>query len=608
MAIINSSDLDFDTIKTKLKTYFEQQSEFADYNFEASGLSNILDVLAYNTHLNGLIANFSLNESFLSTAQLRSNVVGHAEMLGYSPRSTTSAKATVNVLLTNTAISRASTISLPAYTQFNSIIDDNSYTFYTLEEYLATDDGSGNYNFVNQSGSTSLQIYEGKLKTKTFIVGDTTDGQIYVIPDTKMDTKTLTVDVYDTYTGSSFTTYKDINQVVRINSTSTVYQIKEVPNGYYELVFGDGSVLGSAPKPGNKIVISYLAPSGALANDGDEFSAANDYDFDGIDFPLYVTAVTNSTGGAEKESVDSIRSNAPKAFASQQRMVTAEDYESQILLNYSSFITDVVAWGGHDNVPPVYGRVYVGLKFIDGIDDNQKKSIKDSIVTNLTKNLAVMSIDTVFADPTEVYLELTTVFNFDPSLTNITVRAAESQVVRTIDDYFTNNLKKFDQIFRRSNLLTSIDDISPAILNSRMDVKLQIRLDPSIGIASNYSIAFPVVLADADDRNYIITTSKFQYLGQTCTIRNKLNTTDLEIVNLIGDVILDNTGSYSPQTGKVELISFAPEYVVNDLLKISAVPANQSTIKPLRNYIIDIDAGASSARAVIDYRNTKVTL
>ena len=608
MATIQSTDLDFNNIKNNLKSYLQSQSEFADYDFEASGLSNILDVLAYNTHINGLIANFATNESFLNTAQLRSSVVSHAEVLGYFPRSKTAARATVNLSLTVTDPSRPSTITLPAYTVFTTSVEDTTYTFQTLEDYIATDDGSGNYSFLNNEDSANLEIVEGTLRTKTFIVGDGGDNQVYVIPDNTIDTTTMKVDVYDTVNGSSFVSYVNLNRAVRVTSSSTLYQIKEVPNGYYEVIFGDGSVLGQRPSVGNKIVITYLSTNAENANGGTVFATTDDINVNGTDYPISINLVGVSTGGADKETISSIKNNATIAFASQQRMVTAEDYKAQILANYSSYITDVNAWGGNQNNPPVYGRVYVSLKFIDGLTDSQKQNIKDQIVTNLTNNLAIMSIDTVFSDPTNVYLELGTTFNFDPDLTNLTARGVETLVTNTINTYFTTNLKRFDKVFRRSSLLTEIDKLSPAILNSKMDVKVQLRLSPTLGTATNYNLYFPVAIEAADALTHKVTSSRFTYQGTTCVIRNRLGSNVLQVQTLSGTPLVTNIGSYTSSTGTVSLIAFNPSAIVGDEMKFSILPTNQSTVRPLRSYVIDIDSGVSFARAIVDYQNTLTTL
>lgn len=606
---IQPTDLDFGDIKSRLKEYLRQQSEFSDYDFETSGLSNILDVLAYNTHINGLIANFALNESFLNTAQLRSSVVSHANILGYYPRSRTSARAVVNLSVTISSPSRPFTISLPAYTKFSADIDDVTYVFQTWEQYTATDDGAGTYNFVNSTGSPNLEIIEGTLRTKTFLVGDIAEEQVYVIPDDTIDTSTIKVNVFESATSDEFSTYTNLTETIRIDSTSKIYQVKEAPNGFYEVIFGDGSVLGQSPIAGNKIVITYISTSAEDGNDASIFSSIADLDVDGTDYSINISTITASAGGNAKESIASIKKNASIAFASQQRMITAEDYRAQILANYSSYVTDVAAWGGQDNVPPVYGRVYVGLKFVDGLTTSQQQSIKDSIVTNLTNNLAIMSIDTVFSDPEILYLELNTFFDFDPNLTNITAAAAEVNVQNTINNYFENNLNTFDAVFRRSKLLTTIDNSSPAILDSRMTVKAQLRITPVVGSLTNYYVAFPMQIAEPDDVNYIVESSRFTYNGQACVIRNTLNSNTLHIENLSsGNIILDNIGSYASTTGVVQLISFNPDSIVGDQLKLSVLPANQATIRPLRNYIINVDTTTSFSRATIDYQNTKASI
>ena len=212
---IRSADLDFDTIKSRLKEFLKKKSEFADYDFEASGLSNILDVLAYNTHLNGLTANFALNESFLNTAQLRSSLVSHAESLGYTPKSFTSSQAKLNLSYTITNSSRPTTITLSKDTPFTASVDGISYTFQTRENFTATDNGSGLYQFVTSKDSVDIPVFEGTIKNKTFFVGETSDSQIYVIPDITMDISTITVEVFETATSSTvLDTYTNINKAV----------------------------------------------------------------------------------------------------------------------------------------------------------------------------------------------------------------------------------------------------------------------------------------------------------------------------------------------------------------------------------------------------------
>lgn len=608
MAVIKSTDLDFDQIKANLKTYLQAQDEFADYDFEGSGLSNILDVLAYNTHYNGLIANMGINESFLNSAQLRSSVVSHAETLGYNVRSKTASNATVNVSLvtTNTEIGTA---TLPKNTTFTAQVDDISYSFQTLEDYLAVNDGTGTFVFKTSADSSTLPIYEGTLKTKTFIVGESSDEQVYVIPDENIDTSTLNVLVYSSFSSSTFVTYNNVQDVVRIESDSTVYIIKEVPNGYYELTFSDGNILGRSPQPGEKIVVTYIASNGALANNAEIFLPDDQFTLGSVDYDLTVTTVGASSGGADRESIASIKSNAPRAFATQQRLITAEDYKALILQRYSSVITDVTSWGGNDNVPPIYGRVYVSLNFTTGIDADTQQLTKDRIVNQLSANLAVMSIDTVFSDPVTTFLEFTTQFDFDPDQTGSTPQTVESLVKSTVANYVTNNLNRFNSVFRRSTLLAEIDGLSPAILNSSMIVKVQQRFSPTLNVISDYSLSYPVELANPDDVNYIVTSTRFTFNDETCFIRNKLSDNKLEIVGVTSGILqADNIGEYNATAGTVTIRGFAPTSIEGSFIRVSVTPANQSTIKPLRNYILTIDNERSTADATIDYQNTAVIL
>ena len=608
MAAIKSTDLDFDQIKASLKTYFESQSEFSDYNFEASGLSNVLDVLAYNTHMNGLIANMAVNESFLTTSQLRSSVVSHAEVLGYNVRSKTAAKAVLNLSVV-TSDTETTTFVLPKNATFTTTIDEVSYSFQTLEDYIATNDGSGTFVLKTSSGSSSIPVYEGILKTKTYIVGDTEDEQVYVIPDSTLDTSTLTITVYDTTTSATFATYTDINNNVRINPESTVYIIRETPNNFYELIFSDGNVLGKSPVAGNKIIVTYLSTLGDAANGGLNFTADEQVTINSVNYNLTVTTTNSSAGGADPESISSIKLNAPRAFATQQRLVTAEDYKALILQRYSSLVNDVAAWGGNDNEPPIYGRVYVSLKFKDGIDLPTQQATKDGIVALLSKNLAIMSIDTYFTDPTNSYLELITEFNFDPDQTGLTAQTIETQVQGIVNSYISTNLNRFNGVFRRSNLLAQVDDFSPAILNSKMSVKIQQRFTPTLNIIKDYTLPFPVSIAIPDDVVHTITSSRFTYNNTTCIIRNKLNENKLQIVSATtGAIESDNIGTYNTARGLVSLRGFTCSAFEGSVIKISVIPANQSTVRPLRNYILTVDSSKSTAKAIIDYQNTAVTL
>jgi hypothetical protein len=611
MTTIQSSQLDFDNIKNSLKTYLAQQPEFTDYNFEASGLSNVLDVLAYNTHLNGLIANFALNEAFLTTAQLRSSVVSHSEALGYTPRSKKAAVANLRLSIVNTNSGRSSIVTLPAYTKFTTSVNGVSYSFQTISPYTATDNGTGTYVFNTTAGSTNIPVYEGRQTTKTFIVGDQTDNQVYVIPDENIDTSTLDVKVYDTLTGTSYTSYKSIKTAVRIDALSTYYDVHESPNGFCEIHFSDGLTLGLAPVAGNKIVVTYLSTNGAVANTANRFTAVTTVPMDNSNYTLTVTVQSSAAGGSEKESIESIRQNAPVAFAAQQRLVTALDYKGVIQANYPA-ITDAIAWGGEDNVPAKYGKTLVSLRFADGVDAGSQQAIKNSIINDVTNNLAIMSIDTEFVDPIVTYLGCQTYFNYNPNKSTISVNIAESQVVAKVQEYFDNFLERFGGTFRRSNILADVDDISDAILDSRMDVTMQRRFTPTLNAATSYSIVYPVAIATPNGSTHTVTSNTFVYNSEVCSIKNRLNSNVLQVVNSTDIVRVDNIGNYNQTTGVISLtglnISSVVGFTTNPEIRLNVVPANSSTIKPDRNFLLELDLNTSFALGTLDYENTRVSV
>ena len=605
---IKSTQLDFDTIKGRLKDFLKQQSEFEDYDFEASGLSNILDVLAYNTHFNGLTANFALNESFITSAQLRSSVVALAEGLGYVPRSFTSSQAGLNLSVLVTGSNRPTTITLPRGTTFTSSVNDVTYTFRTRENFVGTDDGNGAYQFLNKEDGTSIPVFEGTEKTKTFFVGDTSDTQIFVIPDITMDISTIRVRVFPTASSTTFETYTSLVDAIRITDDSTFYQIKETPNGFYEIVFGDGISTGKAPVAGNKIVIDYLSTVGTTANGATTFTTDSIVTVNGVQFNITVTTEGNSAGGSLKESIESIRQNAPIAFSSQRRLVTAEDYKALIQTKFGAFINDVTSFGGNDNIPRIYGKVFVGLQFKDNISDDTQQNVKDRIKTELTDNLSIMSIDTEFVDPVTSNMVLTTTFNLDPDLTGSTPQAIQSLVQNTINNFFTTNLKKFNKVFRRSNLLTLIDALDPAILNSKMEVQLRQGFIPTLNVSLAYTISLPVTIAEPSATDYVVRSTNFTFNNQTCFIRNLLSSNKLQVISVDGSIEVDNVGSFDSTAGTISLVGFKPTGFEGNKINFNVTPANQNTVRPLRNFILDIDTSLSTARAVLDFQNTQVTL
>ena len=605
---INSTALDFQNIKTNLKTYLRNTTEFADYDFEASGLSNILDVLAYNTHVNGLTTNFALNESFLGTAQLRSSVVSLATGIGYVPDTMTSAFGTVGVTMSLAGISgRPSTVDLPNNTRFSAVVDDVTYTFQTREVHTGADDGAGNYQFKTTDDSTAIPIFEGALKTKTFNVGEFNEADVYMIPDTTLDADTAIIRVID---GSTSTVYGNITAATTISANSTIYILKEAPNGFYQLSFGGNGILGLAPAAGNTITVEYLSTKGGLANTAKAFTALDTVTVLGSARTLTVSTTAAAIGGDDKETIASIRTNAPFQYASQNRMVTPEDYTSIINRNFSTLINDIISWGGQDNPEPQFGTVYSSIDFETDVTAATQAATKTSI-EELVKQLAVISFNIEFADPVETFIETQLFYQINTNLTSLSTNSITNSIKAVKDAYFIANTGKFGKAFRRSALLTLVDEVSSAVLSSRAVIRMQQRIVPVINTFNAYTLTFPGSIAkpaantSPTDSDYIVKSNAFLVDGVPCRILNEqrpnIATNKLQVVESgTGTILVDNIGSFDVISGVLTIVAFRPTGLLGGSgnIKIAVLPANQSAIVPERNNIIKYDGNASAIIAV----------
>ena len=613
---IQSSSLDFDAIKNNLKTYLQQQKEFKDYDFDASGLNNLLDVLAYNTHLNGLTANMALNESFLNTAQLRSSVVSHAETLGYIPASKSASQAVINMSF-NVGTSQADVpekLQISSGYKFTANVNDASYTFQTQELIEAINDGNNFFQLQTLDGSTDIPIKEGIAKTKTFFAGEDSEETVYIIPDVSLDRATAIIKVFDSSTSSDFTTYINLETANNITATTPAYILKEAPNGYYELTFGNGSTLGAVPKAGAKITVEYLSVDVENANGARLFEPLATVEVTeppsgiGLEQLPLISTVNRSVGGAQKETLDSIRRNSPFRYASQNRMVTHTDYSSLILRSYGSYINDIIAWGGEDNVVPEYGMAFLSVDFKTDINATLRNTIKDNIRV-LVDQLSIASFGLKFSDPIITFLETNVFFQYNPDYTNLAINTLQENVKTVVANYYSTNIGKFGQAYRRSSMLALVDDVSPAILSSRVDTKMQQVFTPSGGVEQDFTFSFPVPIAVADDINTVVNTSTFLFLPEydpilnptptvkTCRLENKLSTNTLQVIeSATGGIIKDNAGSFNASAGTVTLTGFKANS--NDAIKLSVLAANASAIVPTREYILKSDNTRLSAKGI----------
>ena len=613
---IKSTALDFINIKANLKDYLKSQTEFKDYDFEASGLSNILDVLAYNTHINGLTTNFALNESFLGTAQLRSSVVSLATGIGYIPDSKTSSQGTAQISVDLSAVSgRPATIDLPAFSKLTASVDDLSYTFQTKEIFTASDNGTGQYIFKTANDSSAIPIFEGTTKTKTFLVGEYNEADVYIIPDLNLDADTAVVRVFDTYGATTNTVYTNITDATTINVNSTIYILKEAPNGFYHLSFGSvasgavAGVLGKAPLAGNAIEVEYISTHGKDANGATSYTPTSTVTVLGTAYALTASVPGKSVGGDDRESIESIRKNAPFQYATQNRMVTPEDYTSIILRNFSTLINDIVSWGGEDDYNPKFGTVFTSIDFEDDVTAQKQIDTKASIV-DLVNQLAVVSFNIEFTDPVDTYVEADIFYQINPQLTSLTSQAISALINTEVSNYFALTLGKFGKSFRRSNLLTLVDEVSPAVLSSRAIIRMQQRITAVINVNNTFVLTFPSDIAQPVISNtptaetYVVRSGLFTVDGVTCRIVNETYATNgvgfssnkLQVINAgNGVVVVDNIGSYDATKRTINIVSFRPSGLLGGGgdIKLSILPANQSAISPLRNDILYYDTSES---------------
>ena len=466
---INVTTLDFDDIKKNLKTFLSGQTEFQDYDFEGSAMSVLLDVLAYNTHYNALYNNLTINEMFLDSARKRNSVVSLSKMLGYSPRSATCSKAVVT-LTVSAPSSGATILTLPAYTPFTTTIDGTNYTFYTLGSVVGTST-TGVFTFQN------LEIVEGTPLTFNTTVATNTR---YIIPNANIDLNTLTVKVQDSATSSVYTTFTRAETLIGVSSTTKCYWVKEIDEGLYEITFGDDN-LGMALSNGNVVHLNYFVSSLDAPNKSRQFTYGGNTLISGAQISVTTTGI--ASGGSAPEDVDSIRFNAPRMYASQNRAVTPDDYKA-IVYSLFSDAASVTCWGGEDNNPPVYGKIYLCVKPKDATKLTTTQ--KSSLVSTILQSRNVVSVQPVIVDPEYINIALHTTVYYNPQATTKTSSDIAAVVTNTINAYDVNELNRFDGVFRYSKLSKLIDNSDPSITNNITTVLLRRELTVRYNTSAQY--------------------------------------------------------------------------------------------------------------------------
>ena len=599
---LNVTELDFDQIKKNLKNFLKQQTEYTDYDFEGSGLSVLLDVLAYNTHYNAMNAHYSLNEAFLDSAQIRGNVVTRAKLLGYTPRSALSPRATVTITVDisgeNQATKDANTsLTLPRGTKLKAQVQGETHNFVVLDNHSA-DPTNDIFTFNN------VTVVEGTYKSLLYRVDNDIENQKFQLGDKDADTSTLRVRVQQNEEASAYDVYTKFESLLNVDSTSQIYYLQENPSELFEVYFGDG-IIGRKPINNNIVTLDYVFTKGEEANGASVFSAVDQVAGAG-NANFNITSITTTqaaAGGVEKESLESIRFNAPLTFTAQNRAVTSDDYRAILLKNFSN-ISSISTWGGEDNDPVDFGRVYISIKPLtaEKLTDTEKTQITD----NILKGKNIVSITPEIVDPAFTNLELDVFFKYNPNLTDRSSVDLQTVVKDVIADYNFNNLNKFDGVFRHSQLLKLIDQADPSILNSTVRPYMFQDITPSnVSGKNSFALTFAAPFYESgNSTDFILNSTSFLINGVAhffgdipVTGSDERTVIVYKIVDNENITVIKDAGTINPQKGTVTLHSFTPDNT--NKIRITLTP-DSLDIAPKRNQLLNIDPSEVLVTAQVD--------
>ena len=588
--ITDVSKLDFDSIKSNLKEFMSAQDQFTDVDFEGSGISALLDVLAYNTHMNAMIAHMNLNETFLDTARARSSVVSHSQTLGYIPRSAVASRATVSLRIVGTDTS-ASSITIERGATFNGKINSKSYSFTVLSPVSASKQTDYIYDRDEEIyfyEMPAVEVFQGEIRNIKIRADKVIKRQAIEIPSPKIDTSTLQVRIYDTANSSTYTDFTYYDKIEDVTTTTPVYFLRENPFGNYEIYFGD-DFIGKNLKTNNLVEVEFLDTSGAEANDIRQLT---------IDGPITnlskVTTTMVSTlayGGKDKEEIESVRSQAPVSYATQNRAVTAADYKSLILQKFTQ-VKDVSVWGGEDASPPQYGKVFIAPALFSKqpVTSTLNKEIKDWIKY---RNVGSVKVDMISAEYT--YIELEVEFKFNPRKSKYTVKQAEKIIKEVVAKYDSEELGQFDGILRNSNLLTAIDQADPGITSSIIRTKCYKIFNPDPLRVTEYTIEFPVQIYQSASTESVISTTPFYLNARLVQIKDEPSS-EKDLRNLyVFDVLAQKKDTFFGDIGTANLP--AGVVTIKNILPDNAQPIElvirpeTYDITPKRNQLVVILSG-----------------
>jgi len=592
------TELDFDTIKSNLQTFLSQQDEFRDYNFEGSGMSVLLDVLAYNTHYLGFNANMLANEMYLDSADLRSSVVSLAKQVGYTTRSASTPSANIDIVVNNGS---GPAITMSRGTKFATTVDGQAYNFVNNSD-ITIIPADGVYTF------RSIAIFEGTYLNYKYIVSTSDIDQRFIIPNDDVDTQTITVRVQNSASDSITNTYTLASGITGLDATSKVYFLQEVEGGRYEIYFGDG-VLGKKVEDGNIIILDYIVTNRDAANGADTFSLSGTV---GGFSDVTITTNSRAQGGDDPETVSSIKYNAPRDYTAQDRAVTAEDYKVLVKSIYAN-AQAVQVYGGEDADPVAFGKVYISIKARSG--SNLTTTTKNSIVRSL-KQYSVASVTPVIIDPETTYLIITTNFKYNSGNTTLALSTLQTNVLTTILLYNQETLENFTGMFRHSVLTGLIDNTDPSILSNVTNVAMYKYITPTLNEGLKYTLNFNNAIFNPHSGHNtsgggVISSTGFKINDDLSVNEHFLDDDgagNLRVYYLNGTVRVYTSSTYGTvnyTTGEVILTSANitsisnVDGVISTRVRISTIP-NSNDIVPVRNQTLEIDTINSTVSGAVD--------
>jgi hypothetical protein len=612
MSQLNVTELDFATIKENLKTFMQSQEEFQDYNFDGAGLSILLDILAYNTHYNATLAHLQANEMFIDSAIKRNSVTSIAKTLGYTPTSRKSARANITLQIRPPESFTNTSLTVTRDTPFTAKTAQNTYTFFPREDYVSglviLETGQTGFSFP-------MELIEGKRVTNTFIVDQSNKSGPFVLPNGNIDTTTIRVRVQQSNAVTSITTWNFYDDIVSVDGNTRAFFIEEGPSGLYEVRFGD-NIIGQELQVGNIVSIDYIVSSGAAANSIPNFSASRTFTASGESKVVYLGSA--ATGGREKESVDSIRYNAPKFNSTKNRVVTSDDYETLIRSRFGN-INSIAVWGGEENTPPIYGKVFISIQPLPGSIISQAD--KDIIARDIIRPRSVVSIQPEFVDPIETYIGLNISVNYNKTITSLTSSRIESEVRAIVQSFFTNNVNKLQKNFYYSKLLSAVVGTTQSIFSASIQVLMHKRITvfTDVEVPEDYVVRFngPLQKETLTTTTFITTIGTQDYdvyltdqhdttVGDIGTLVMKRVSDDAIVLSNVGNVdyitgvvnITDlsvNAGSLPELRIYVEPFGDAPNILTTDLTSTSNVSTAAVFPNAARNTVLTLDTSAANS-------------